>query len=589
MKAIKRIVLATFLLTPLVITLTAKSSSQSQAQPAQAQPAQAQTPAADDKSKETAEEGIPVKNQLVIDRCSACHKKDEKGNLTRISFERTTPEGWQQVIKRMIRLNGLTITPDEAKQIVKYLSNNHGLAPEEARPAFYEAEKRVIDEKLPDESLRATCVICHSLGRVLSQRRSKEEWELLGNMHVGLFPVVSFQGFYRFPQPQGAPPPTDPDQRHPVDKSLDYLTKNYPLTTPEWGAWRANLRPPKLQGRWLITGHQTGRGPIYGEMMIEPTSVEDEFKTGIKLRYVKDGSAVTRAGRGIVYTGYSWRGRSNSVDGKEPSENREAMLVSRDWSTMEGRWFWGSYDEFGIDVTLRRIGAEPLIAAVDRKGLKSPSAAVQVHVYGSNLPTDIKPEEIDFGPGIKVTRVVGARSDDVTVEVDVAEGAANGYRDISLRRHFAPRAIAVFDKVDYIKIVPDAGMARVGGEKFPKQFQQFEAAAYNRGPDGKPQTPDDVSLGLVDVEWSVDEFPATFDDDDKDYVGVLGANGLFTPAADGPNPKRRKGVNNYGDIWVIATYKPKDAPADATPLKARSYLVVTVPLYVKWDQPEVSR
>jgi len=581
MKAIKRIVVAAFLLLPLLLTFTAQT--QSQASPPQA-------PAADDKAaKEAAEEGIPVTNQLVVDRCSSCHKKDEKSRLTRISYERTTPEGWQQVIKRMIRLNGLTLTPDEARQIVKYLSNNHGLAPEEAMPAFYEAEKRVIDEKLPDESLRATCILCHSLGRVLSQRRSKEEWELLGNMHVGMFPVVSFQGFYRFPQPASAPPPTDPDQRHPLDKSIDYLAKNYPLTTPEWGAWRANMRAPKLQGRWLVSGTQIGRGQIYGEMAVEPASAEDEFTTKLTLRYVKDGSTVTRTGRGIVYTGYSWRGRSTSIDGKEPSENREAMFVSRDWSTMEGRWFWGPYDELGIDVMLRRISAEPLVAGVNPVGLKTKTTGLQVHIYGANLPSDIKREEIDFGPGVLIKRVVSAKSDDVTVEVDVAEGAANGYRDISLRRFFAPRAVAVYDKVDYIKVSPDAGMARVGGVAFPKQLQQFGATAYNRGPDGKPQTPDDVSLGTADVEWSIDEFPATFDDDDRDFVGVLDANGLFTPAVDGPNPKRKKGVNNYGDVWVVATYKPKDSAKDAQPLKARSYLVVTVPLYVKWDQPEVSR
>jgi quinohemoprotein amine dehydrogenase len=584
MKAIKRIVLAAFLLAPLLLTLTAESQTQSQTQPSQTQ-----APAAEDKSKEAAEEGIPVKSQLVIDRCSSCHKKDEKGNLTRISFERKTPEGWQETLKRMIRLNGLTITPDEAKQIVQYLSNNNGLAPEEAKPAFYEAEKRVIDEKPPDESLRATCVICHSLGRVLSQRRSKEEWELLGNMHVGLFPVVTFQGFYRFPQPPGAPPPTDPDQRHPLDKSIDYLAKNYPLTTPEWGAWRANMRAPKLQGRWLITAYQIGRGQIYGEMVIEPNELEDEFTTKITLHYVKDGSSVTRTGRGIVYTGYGWRGRSTRTDGTEPREAREAMFVSRDWSTMEGRWFWGAYEEFGIDVTLRRISAEPLIAGVDRIGLKSPSTGTQVHVFGANLPTDIKPDEIDFGPGVKVNRVVSAKSDEVTIDVDVAEGAANGYRDIALRRHFAARAVAVFDKVDYIKVVPDAGMARVGGINFPKQFQQFEAVAYNRGPDGKPQTADDVSLGIIDAEWSIDEFPATFDDDDKDFVGTLDGKGLFTPNVDGPNPKRKKGVNNYGDVWVVATYKPEGAAKDAKPMKSRSYLVVTVPLYVKWDQPEVSR
>jgi quinohemoprotein amine dehydrogenase len=584
MTAIKRIIQAALLLLPLLLTLAMPSQSQSQSQ----QP-QTPSPAADDKSKEAAEEGIPIKDQLVIDRCSSCHKKDEKSNLTRISFERTTPEGWQQVIKRMIRLNGLTLTPDEAKQIVKYLSNNNGLAPEEAKQGFYEAEKRVIDEKIPDDSLRTSCVICHSLGRVFSQRRTKEEWELLANMHVGLFPVVGFQGFYRFPPGPGQQPPPEADQRHPVDKAIDYLSKNYPLTTPEWGAWRATMRPPKLEGRWLVSGYQIGRGPIYGEMNIAPTKLADEFSNKLTLRYVSDGSTVTRSGRGIVYTGYSWRGRSNSSDTKSPGEMREAMLVSRDWSTMEGRWFWGDYDEFGMDITLRRIGAEPLISGLDHPALKSPSTSVQVHVYGASLPVDIKPDEIDFGPGIRVKRVISAKNDDVTVEVDVAEGASNGYRDISLRRHFAARAVAVFDKVDYIKITPEAGMARVGGVKFPKQLQQFEAIAYNRGPDGKPQTADDVSLGLADVDWSIDEFPATFDDDDKDFVGTLNSGGLFTPAVDGPNPKRRKGVNNYGDIWVVATLKSTESAKDGKPLKARSYLVVTVPLYVKWDQPEVSR
>jgi len=589
MKTIKRLVLAASLFAPLLLALTAHSQSQSQTQPSQPQ-----SPPAEEK-KEPGEEGIPVANQLVIDRCASCHKRDDKGRLTRISYERRTPEGWQQAIKRMVRLNGLNLTPDEARQIVKYLSNNHGLAPEEAKPAFYEVERRVIDEKVPDENLRNACVICHSLGRVISQRRTREEWELLTNMHAGYFPVVDFQGFRRPPRPPGQQPPPVPqpeDTRHPVERVVEYLAKNYPLTTPEWGAWRANMRTPKLQGRWLLSGYQAGRGRIYGEMIIEPSEVEDEFTTQIRMSYIKDGSAMTRSGRAIVYTGYSWRGRSQPTGGKEADrigETREAMFISRDWATMEGRWFWGGYDEFGIDVTLRRLGAEPIILGVDRPALKSPSTAEQVRIYGGALPTDLKPEEIDFGPGVKVKRIINAASDAVTVEVDVAEGAANGLRDISLRRYFATGAVAVFDKVDYIKVSPDAGIARIGGVKFPKQYQQFEAIAYNRGPDDKPQTADDVSLGLVDVEWSIDEFPATLDDDDKDFVGELDNTGLFTPAIEGPNPKRSKQRNNYGDVWIVASYRPKDAPNDAQPLKARSYLVVTVPLYVRWDQPEVSK
>jgi hypothetical protein len=39
----------------------------------------------------------------------------------------------------------------------------------------------------------------------------------------------------------------------------------------------------------------------------------------------------------------------------------------------------------------------------------------------------------------------------------------------------------------------------------------------------------------------------------------------------------------------VATHKPKDAAKDAKPFTARAYFVVTIPLYVKWDQPEVAR
>ena len=35
-------------------------------------------------------------------------------------------------------------------------------------------------------------------------------------------------------------------------------------------------------------------------------------------------------------------------------------------------------------------------------------------------------------------------------------------------------------------------------------------------------------------------------------------------------------------------YKPKDEPG-SKPLAAKSYMIVTVPLYVRWDQPEVAQ
>ena len=136
---------------------------------------------------EKPEEGIPVTDPLVISKCGTCHAKDEKGNLARISWERSTPEGWEEAIKRMVRLNGLTISPAEARSIVKYLGTWHGLAPEEAKPVMYMPEHRILDEtNIPNDAVRGACTTCHAFGRAMSWRRSKDDWKLLENLHVAL-------------------------------------------------------------------------------------------------------------------------------------------------------------------------------------------------------------------------------------------------------------------------------------------------------------------------------------------------------------------------------------------------------------------
>ncbi len=557
-------------------------------------------PPAAEKPKEPSEEGYPVADTLVVSKCGGCHAKDEKGNLTRISWERTTPEGWQQAIKRMVRLHGVELTPEEARQIVRYLSNRHGLAPEEARPVMYVAERRMIDETVPDESLKEACVICHSAGRPMSWRRSREEWDLLLNMHIGYFPVAEFQGFRRFPRRQNAPPqPPGTDTRHPGDKAVDFLTKSYPLRTPEWSAWLAGMRAGKLAGRWLLTGAQPGPGRVVGEVEIEATAQPDEFVTTTRLTWLKDGRTVTGKGRAIVYTGYAWRGRIEGVDGgTEPGnlkEARQVMMVSRDQSQIEGRWFWGGYDEFGIDVTLRRAGNDPVLFGVDRTALRAGAAGQRVRIHGSNLPSDVKADEIEFGSGITVKRVLAdpaPSAGGLAVEVDVAAGAIPGKRDLAVRRHALTGALAVYDKIDYLKVTPEAAMARLGGTTHPKGYQQFEAIACTRGPDNKIQTADDIELGPVeDIHWSIEEFLAVYGDDDKEFVGSLSQGGLFTPAREGPNPQRKFSRNNYGDVWVVATWRPAggEAARDGKPATGRAHLVVTIPLYVRWDQPEVAQ
>ena len=532
----------------------------------------AQTPPTDDGP------GIPIENTTVRQACGSCHRPDDAGRLSRISFRRTTPEGWQQTIRRMVALNDVSLTPETAREVVRYLANTLGLAPEEARPAAYEAERRANDHPYEDADIQAICTQCHSMGRVISQRRTEEEWSLLMAMHRGYYPFTDFQAFRR------SGPPSDEPQ--PVDQAVTHLSARLPFDTAEWAAWSATMRPARVAGTWLLRGHAPGIGPVFGRVTITPVpNTEDEFTTAATYVYARDDRRVTRTGRAIIYTGFQWRGRSFD-DGGDDEGLREVMVVDRDRRAMSGRWFTGAYDEVGLDVTLERATQAPSVAGVYPTALQL-GATHTVRVYGLNLGAQTASAAIDLGPGIDAVAVADAAGDRLDLQVRVDATAVLGGRDLFLDQAAVADAVIVYDKVDRIVITPTAGMARVGGVRFPKQYQQFEARAYHAGPDGESDTDDDLDLGIIDVDWSVEEYAATVGDDDIQYVGTLGADGRFTPAEDGVNPERSGNRNNVGDVWVVATY-PADA-GDGEVLRARAHLLVTVPLYLRWDPTAVER
>lgn len=192
-----------------------------------------------------------------------------------------------------------------------------------------------------------------------------------------------------------------------------------------------------------------------------------------------------------------------------------------------------------------------------------------------------------MGAGVTVTKIVSAKPGELVVTVDVAEKAVSGQRDVGVKGAVLVKALPVYDKVDYLKVTPETAMARLGGIKFDKGYEQFEVIGYANGPDGKPKTDDDVAIGPVPVTWSLDEFHTVTYDDDKAFVGELSQTALFTPATEGPNPQRRFSRNNYGEVWVVATAKDaKDRFGNA--LVGKAYLVVTVPTYQRWDHKELS-
>ena len=541
-------------------------------------------------AKSAPEPGFPVTDKLTLSKCGTCHAPDAKGNMTRISYIRTTPEGWEEAIKRMVRLNGVQLSPEEARSILRYLSDYHGLAPEEAAKVAYFSEHRIIDEKIDNPDIAHGCASCHALAKPLSWHRAPDDWKYLKNMHVAFFPAVQFTAFDapRHRPGSDAPPPKGPSL---ADVALAYIVKSSPLHSPEWAAWQPSMQAPNVAGRWLLSGSEPGKGRFFGEMTIEPGASEGTLKTTTKVTYICGGPPTVSSGAAIIYTGYAWRGRA-TVDGAgsgpaDPKTVRQVMMLSKDQSEFKGRWFWGEYQEFGMDVTLRRATGAPALAVVDVTSLEAGANDARVRIYGDNLPPNLAASDISLGAGVNVNKIISQEPGVLTLSASVSPQATPGNRTVMVKGASLPEAYAVYGHIDFLKVTPATSLSHLGSTTHPAGYAQFETIAFSNGPDGKPNTPDDIDLGPVPATYKLEEFVASFGDDDTSFVGTIDAKtGLFTPASDGPDPKRKSMRNNYGDVWVTATYQPHGATA---PLIGRSYMVVAVPTYQNWDQPEVGQ
>jgi quinohemoprotein amine dehydrogenase len=529
------------------------------------------------------ETGIPVTDDNVRKACAGCHRPDDKQQLSRISFRRTTPEGWERTITRMMALNGVKLDAATARAVVKSLSNSHGLAPEEARKTNYEVERRTLQDELnKPKELAGTCDACHSLGRIYYQRRTASDWGLVIAMHRGFYPIIDRQTYRRM-GPANRERDAEgrlPDTRHPSERAVEYLSGAQPLETKEWAEWTASMRPARIDGTWALSGWEPGKGSVFGKVTLAPVAgTTDEFTSQIAFTYARTGQQVTREGRVTIYTGFQWRGR-NTVGGAADSALREVMFVERDWTRIEGRWFTGGYDELGLDVKLTRVGRDLTVAGLDVTALKTGTSGQALKIYVANPPSQLAPASLDFGAGVTAT-AASVAGDVLNVTVNVAANAASGPRTLVIGNTVIPAAVTVYDKVDSIRVAPSWSMARTGGVVFPKQFATFDAWAFNNGADKKPNTPDDLRLDSVAAAWSIEEYKATFNDEDIKFVGAIDATtGVFTPNVDGPNPQRVGERNNIGDVWVVASFTP---PGASAPLRARSHLLVAPPLYIKFD------
>lgn len=496
--------------------------------------------------------------QTVRTWCAGCHTEDSPGHFQRLSVIRKSPEGWQMTIFRMQHVHHLALPDDARDAIIKYLSDTQGLAPSESAAGRFALERRpnAQDLKLGDE-LPTLCGRCHSLARVSLQRRDADEWLKHMHMHVGQFPSLEYQASAR--------------DRYWWEIATTELPAKlgamFPFDSPEWRAWKD--RPhADLSGEWLVHGHVPGRGDYVGTLSVKATG-GDNYTAHYSLQ-TASGEPIGEADSLVrVYTGYEWRGSTKVASRPESLETREVLALSDDGHRLSGRWFEAAHSEVGGDLIAERATGPAAVFAVSPRALKVGSTT-EVLIAGRGLNGTVS-----FGNGTSV-KVLKAGPTLIRVAVKVNGKALPGARNVTVGKLKAADMAAVYDKVDRLEVQPAYGIARVGGGHIDPVTAQFEAFGFIEPQPG--QTP--VALGPMNVSWKVE--PHNEDavkEQDVKFAGKMQPDGSFVPAAGGPNPERKFGTNNAGDLNVVASLDQ-----GGKELRGQAHMIVTVQ---RWNTPPI--
>jgi quinohemoprotein amine dehydrogenase len=493
-------------------------------------------------------------------KCAACHQRTDDG-LTRIKDQRKTPEAWDMTIVRMVQLHGVEVTDGERAVLVKHLADTQGLAPAETESFRYILERVPSQfEEPPTDELGAMCARCHSYARVALQRRNEDEWRKLAHFHLGQYPTTEYQALGR-----------DRNWWEIASQQLPgELAERYPLETPEWQAWREREHPD-LAGRYRVIGNEPGRGRFEGTSEVAAEG-DDTYSYQFEITY-DDGAGETGEGRGIVYTGYEWRGSATIGD----TAIREVYRVAEDGSGAEGRYFVADSDSLGGRLSAVRMddGASRVLAVFPEHLRAGESAEIAIHGIGLD-------GEVGLGEGVTIDEVVSSDAETVVVRATAAADAASGPRTVSVGDAAGDGLLTVYGAIDFVTVEPAYNIARVGGGggPIPPVPAQFEAVAWLHGTDGEAGTDDDVEIGAMPAAWAVQNFDEVAQElDDAAFAGEIQANGLFMPAEAGPNPERPYDTNNAGNLKVVATVED-----GGQTLTGEGQLLVTVQ---RWNDPPI--
>jgi quinohemoprotein amine dehydrogenase len=512
-----------------------------------------------------AAEVASAKDTLNI-QCMGCHVPDQDGALSRISQQRKTAEGWEMTINRMRLIHGLKLSGQDIPiahaslhELVKYLADTQGLAPEESQPYRYLIEQDLNQVEDFDPELAVMCGRCHSSARFALQRRTEAEWEYLVHFHLGQYPSIEYSLFGR-----------DRDWLHlALTQSVPELAKRYPLESASWSRWQA-AEKPRFAGRWALSGHMAGKGYMHAVMTVEENK-KDNYSLSLEGRYA-NGEPISGSGKAVVYTGYDWRARLK-LGGVSM---RQVLAANAEGTQLTGRMFQKNQELIGMHITaLRDEGGSRLDAVLPGHILRGASQALLI--TGTGLAGDVQ-----LPQGVAVEEIISRDNGHVLVRVSAAKDMAVGAGDVSVGAATSRGALEVHRQLDAINVEPAFGIARVGDNDgaTPKVEAVFRAMAVDFGPDRVAGTEDDISLGyLDDARWSVAPWDAAAEqDDDVKFAGKIDATtGIFYPADAGPNPLRKRLTNNAGNLKVIASHGEGEQA-----ITGEGHLIVTVQ---RWNSP----
>ena len=516
-------------------------------------------------------ESVFPSDSIVKQKCSACHKTDEKGRVDVIEETRKSPEEWKAVVDRMIRLNSAPLPEKDFYPVVKELSEYLILSPAEmARVAYINSDENSQYREIPngkvEERLYTACVRCHTFGKIASHRNTEAQWTEVRNLHLGYYPTT-------------IPQMREMDWVKESEALIKPLTELFPFDAPEWKQWMKNRKDQDLAGEWQMAGYQPGVGYYTGTITLAPDQQKgrDEYRITRRVQY-QNGMQLVQEGSATLYGQYHLRyalaptGFTGRIEGVFDLDAETMGFSGKWWAVVQDANAFGNEKFFKAD-------APPRIFALFPAAFQSDKTENQrLTLAGVNLPKTVAAGDIvSSNPHVKITAVSKAEDGILDCKVSVDKSATPGKVTLTIEGVTIDHQLVVYDKIDAIRIHPTIGRARVSsGAAYPPQGVQFVVRGIHSGSDGKPGTPDDLVLEPVDAKWWLEEEKTRETDDDMKYLEAPIAGGLYTPVTTyAPIEGRHQHREGVGLIAVGA-----EAKIDGTSFKDRVRLVVTVPDFI---------